>query len=154
MPTTFISKATNFQIALEPEGRPILNEHGVMVARTEGLRVRFQQGTHVARDPREADLMRKAKNFNIEFWEVGNEPGAVKPSTEDMLERIADAIARRNLKRLRELKDLEAVGDGEQGGHRRTEVLAAIDRALAIFTDGKEGKLGPGRPHPVKPEEE
>jgi magnesium-transporting ATPase (P-type) len=72
---------------------------------------------------------------------------ALKPSAEDMLERITDAATRQNVEKLRELKALEAVGDDEQGGHNRQEVIAAVDRALGILTDGKEGKLGPGRPH-------
>lgn len=165
----FISRATRHRMVLKPS-LPYTDATGI-TRHDKSQTVEFVRGSFTATDLEAkklgfdsasdlANAIRQrledldAMGQTREVWEKGNEPGRLHPSSEEMLERVADASVRRNLKKLRELRVLEVDGDGEQGGHERVEVLAGIDRALAILTDGKEGKLGAGRPHPVKPEEE
>lgn len=150
-PATFLSKYNETRIVLEPK-LPVMDATGV-TRFTDGRTVEFRHGRYTAKSAEEAELIRGSYMFGTEVWELGREPGSQQPPTEEMLERITDASVRRNLGKLRELKALEVDGDGELGGHNRPEVLAAVDRALAILTEGKEGKLGPGRPHPVQPED-
>jgi hypothetical protein len=141
----FQSKNKRMRVVIEPIHN-IYGREGVQ-GTTQGKTIEFKDYRYLSKSAEETEALRGAGTFNQEFWELGNAPDALKPSAEDMLERITDAATRQNVEKLRELKALEAVGDDEQGGHNRQEVIAAVDRALGILTDGKEGKLGPGRPH-------
>lgn len=161
MAVCFQSRGARLRVVLVPE-RNIYGREG-KIGTEPGTTVQFNNSVFWVNDANAKKLgmspseltqkLREAGTFNLEFWELGNAPGEPKPTVEDMLERITDAATRQNVDRLRELKHLEEEGDGERGGHKRSEILAAIDRPLAILTDGKEGKLGPGRPHKPKPHE-
>lgn len=165
----FISRATRHRMVLKPS-LPYTDALGI-TRHDKSQTVEFIRGSFTA-----TDLEAKKLGFSSaselanairqrltdldemgqtrEVWEKGAEPGRQHPSSEEMFERITDASVRRDAKKLRALRDLEMVEQDGQGGHQRVDVLAGIDRALAILTDGKEGRLGPGRPHPVKPETE
>lgn len=156
----FISRNKLQRVVLEPI-RPIWGRDG-QEGTTQGKTVEFTRGVFRSTPEKaktlgfkgEAELneaLRKAGTFNREFWEVGNEPGALKPSADKMIADASDAAMRHDIERLRGLRELETVGDGEQGGHNRQEVLTAIDIPLGLLTDGKEGKRRAGRPHPPKP---
>jgi hypothetical protein len=158
MPVQFQSKNKRMRVVLKPK-QNVYGRDGV-VGTEPGTTVEFSNYVFQVDDPTAkklgfqsqtelASALRGAWSFNREFWELGNAPDALKPSVDEMLERIAEAIAYQRVDRLRELKDLETVGDGEQGGHSRHEVLAALDRGLGILTQGKEGKRGAGKPQPL-----
>src|SRR4051812_34437623 len=97
--TTFISKASDFQLVLK-QARRIYDGHEA-VGWTEPQVAEFKRGTFVA-DATVArslgfdsaaelvEAIRKAVTYNAEFWEVGNEPGAMQPSTPVLLGKIAD----------------------------------------------------------------
>lgn len=154
----FISRNKLQRVVLEPI-RPIWGRDG-QEGTTQGKTVEFTRGVFRSTPEKaktlgfkgEAELneaLRKAGTFNREFWELGNAPDAQKPSVSEMLAKITDATAYQRVDALRELRQLETEGDGEQGGHQREEVLASIDRALGILTEGREGKRGAGKPQPV-----
>jgi hypothetical protein len=157
MPTTFQSAHAKMRVVLEP-ARNIYGREGV-VGTEGGKTAEFERYIFQVDEPTakrmgmtQAELtqaLRDAGTFNREFWEIGNAPNALKPSVQDMLAQITDATAYQRVEKLRELRQLETVGDGELGGHNREEVLASLDRALGILTNGKEGKRGAGKPQPV-----
>lgn len=157
MPVLFQSKNKRMRVVLKP-AQNIYGRDGV--SGTEpGRTVEFERYVFQVDEPTAkrlgmtqtelASALREAGTFNREFWELGNAPDAQKPSVSEMLAKITDATAYQRVDALRELRQLETVGDGEQGGHQREEVLASIDRALGILTEGKEGKRGAGKPQPV-----
>lgn len=157
MPVTFQSRNKRHRVVLTPK-QNIYGRDGV-TGTTPGTTVEFERNTFQVDEPSakrlgmtQAELtqaLRDAGTFNREFWEIGNAPDAQKPSVQDMLAQITDATAYQRVEKLRELRQLETVGDGEQGGHQREEVLASLDRALGILTEGREGKRGAGKPQPV-----
>lgn len=161
----FISRATRHRMVLKPS-MPHADGLGI-VRHDKSTTVEFTKGLFTADDRAAkklgfdshkalADAIRErledldAAGQTREVWEMGNEPGRLKPSDEEMHEWITDAGLRHNVDKLKELKELEVVGDGERGGHNRPGVLSAIDTALGVLTEGKEGKRRPGRPHPPK----
>jgi hypothetical protein len=158
MPTLFQSSHAKFRLVLEP-ARPIYGRDGI-VGTEGGKTAEFQRYVFQVDDPTAkrlgyksqtelVDALRAAATYNTDFWELGNAPDAQKPTVQDMLAQITDATAYQRVEKLRELKHMELVGDGEQGGHQREEILTAIDRALGILTEGKEGKRGAGKPQPL-----
>jgi hypothetical protein len=157
MPVVFQSRNKRHRVVIKPK-QNVYGRDGV-VGTEPGQTVEFenhvfQVDEYSARKLKmsQGDLtaaLRDSWSFNREMWELGNAPDALKPSVQDMLERIMDATAYQRVEKLRELKHLETVGDGEIGGHQREEVLSAIDRALGILTQGKEGKRGAGKPQPL-----
>jgi hypothetical protein len=158
MPVTFQSAHAKMRVVLKP-ARNIYGRDGV-VGTEGGQTAEFERYIFQVDDPTAkrmgyrsqtelADALRNAGTFNREFWEIGNAPNAQKPSVQDMLAAVTDATAYQRVEKLRELRELETVGDGEVGGHNREEVLGSIDRALGILTGGREGKRGAGKPQPV-----
>jgi hypothetical protein len=79
-------------------------------------------GDFTARNSNVADFLRKRPMFNVEFWEVGNEPHAA-PDPSVVLDKI--------LKATMELDQdaLEEIAAKERGSHKRRLVLDAVNAA-------------------------
>lgn len=146
-PVTFISRASDFQVTLETEGLPMQDANGIVVARSKGKRVNFTRGQYATSNPETVRLLRAAGTYNREFWEVGNQPGAIHPPEPDVLADIMTALARRQHDKL------IAIQQREQETHERETVLAAVARALGELGDTEHGKRAPGKPPQQKPVE-
>jgi hypothetical protein len=150
--TTFLSKASKFQLVLKQAKRVYDGQEAV--GWTDPQIVEFQRGTFIAdattagklgyQSPTElVDAMRKSATYNTEFWEVGNEPGAMKPSTPVLLGKIADYAVDHDADKLREIIQTEQETYGE---FAREDVIEQARRALGRLGDTEIGKRGPGRP--------
>lgn len=160
---TFISKANEFRLGLTPAGRPLRDTNNTVVGFEEGTEIMFRRGRYDANaiearrlGYENTDALVHAithnyngsprRTFGTEFWELGNEPGAMQPPTDKLLADIGDAAVRRNEKGL--LKIVEQ----EEATHQREAVLISAKSALAALGNTDVGKRRPGRPHIVKPE--
>lgn len=77
--------------------------------------------------PTEVDAvtwLRGHREFNDRFYELGNEPGQLRPTLEERFEEIAIAAAELNVERLREIR-VE-----EEKSHKRTPIFRAVDSAI------------------------
>lgn len=141
MPTTFIAKASAFQIVRE-QGRRIY-EGQEAVGWTDPTVIEFHRGTYTTSDADEITFLRAAKTFNNEFWEMGNEPGSMQPSTPVLMGKIADYAVDHDAEKLRSLVAHE---QDTYGDLARQDVIDAAQRALGRMGDLEHGKRGPGRP--------
>jgi hypothetical protein len=139
-PITFISRARDFQITLKTEGLPMQDANGIVVARTPGHRVHFTRGEYTAKTSQEIQMLRDADTYGREFWEVGQQPGAIHPPTEEVLADIMTFLARRQADKLRDIQERE------EETHKRPEILTTVARALGELGDTEHGKRAPGRP--------
>lgn len=160
---TFVSKHNNLRVVLEPM-LPQTDATGV-TRFTKGRAIEFNRGTYEA-NAQEArrlgyenteQLVHAIKHtpdgnprltFNREFYEMGNAPGAQNPPVDKLLGDILDASVRRQAKRLRDILAQE------ESTHKREVILTSARTALGVLGDDDLGKKRPGRPHPVKPEDE
>jgi hypothetical protein len=126
-PVVFISKGKNFSAVRVPARRG--SENGETIA-DPGVRYEFAPfGRFETTDPAAIAHLRGLGSFNIEFWELGAEPGRVPPP-DGVFEQIMGAVAELDDARLAEL-EVE-----EQEGHKRDVVLNAI-RAARTKVQGR-----------------
>lgn len=120
-PVLFRSKGRNFSCTMVASNRWFAPNGQAQI--TEGRRLDFAPtGEYESDEVRVVEFLRSRDSFNREFWEVGNEPGAV-PSPELLLDKIVAASVALDLEALEEI---EAV---EQGGHARELVMKAVRSA-------------------------
>lgn len=142
-PITFISKGKFHTVIRRGEHKRVHPETGE-VQYVSGLRYEFEPdgvltvypGEDVAMDgpvdPEtgyrtevdKAAWLRSHNGFNQNYWEIGNEPDAMRPSVEEMLREITQAAVLVDLDRLKELRR------SEDETHQRQTVIGAIDDAL------------------------
>lgn len=72
-----------------------------------------------------AALLRERDGFNVDFFEEGNEPDALKPSEPDALASIVSAVA------AQDLEALEGILQREKSTHNRPTVVGTAETALA-----------------------
>lgn len=137
---TFVSKYRNYGVTIKTAGLPMMDEQGRIGAYTPGERAIFNNGKYYTADPEVVEWLRSRPGFNVEFWELGQEPGVILPALGDLLDQITLATARNKPDRLREI--LAA----ERDTHNRDEVIRTAEVALNELTAGAEGRRGPGRP--------
>ncbi len=145
-PITFIAKGANLVLVRAPivqvpdprtglvktdpgerydfgEGRPV----GQLTFR-EGERQRddgpADPDTGLATRVDVCDWLRGHRGFNDLFWEIGNEPGQLKPTLSECMERIAQAGP------VLDWKSLEDLIAEERDSHNRDTVLRAAESAL------------------------
>lgn len=83
---------------------------------TDGRLIQFADGNYETNEIKVQEFLRSLGSFNREFWEVGNEPGAV-PSPKIVLEEIVRAAAALDLERINDLLQTE------RETHKRDVVL-------------------------------
>lgn len=116
----FRSKGVNFRAVIKPSRRKT-TEFGMETI--PGTAADFAPtGDYRTSDPEVVEYLRALPTFNVEFWEVGHEPGQA-PSIEPVIDRIAAAII--------ELDDaaLSQLDGEERSSFNRPEVLAMISSA-------------------------
>lgn len=118
--TTFRSKGVNFKVVIQPSFRKVTDFGHEFVP---GEYADFApHGMFETDDPRIIEKLRDSPTFNREFWEVGNEPGAL-PSADAELDRIMAATA------LLDDAELAQIEAEERAGYNRGEVIASVTRA-------------------------
>lgn len=124
----FRAKGVNFRSVRTGANRTTA-PNGEVVS-TRGISYDFAPtGEYRTADPDVIAWLRNLPSFNLEFWEVGAEPGAVA-SPEVVLEQVMHATAELHVERLREILAEEMVG------HKRDLVLKTVRAALAKIEAG------------------
>lgn len=120
--TMFRARGTHFKAVLKPSRRK-LGEFGSEF--TAGEYADFQpNGTFETDDPGVLERLRGLPTYGVEFFEVGNEPGAL-PSSEPVVMAIMEAATELDDARLAQIEA------EEQGGYARPEVLSQVRLARA-----------------------
>jgi hypothetical protein len=140
----FFSRYTNMKLVRQNAVEEVL-VGGIRRQVNPGKRYRFEQGTlrvrvgkdvmvdhdgWLARDAEEGierdvvDALRAHRRYNKDFWEVGKEPGRLKPYDEDVLAWMSDAVADLDVDRLTQLLE------DEKNTHARPLLVRALGSAL------------------------
>jgi hypothetical protein len=121
--TKFYSRGHGQRVTLKsPEVR--YDERGNRIE-IGGTVAEFDNGFWETDDSELADIMREREGFNLDFFEEGNEPGALKPSEPDALAAIIEATAAQDAEKV------ETVLAEEKATHNRPAVIGAATTALA-----------------------
>lgn len=132
-PVTFISKGPNFVLVHKSRHRSTSSNGEVNV--TQGVSYDFApSGSFTTDNPRAIEYLRGRPSFNVEYWELGNEPGAA-PAPDLVIDAIMAAAL--------ELDDdaLAEIERNELAGHGREVVLTQIRsarRRVQGVTAGRE----------------
>jgi hypothetical protein len=149
--TTFVSKPRHLRIVVQTAGVPMAEKGtGLVVGKTAGAAIEFNRQQYIATDAEAARLgfgsqqelvewLRSRQTFDREFYELGKDPEQQLPLTQELLDKITYAAIRGQKDKVREI--LQA----EQASHQRPEVIRTAEIALGELTDGKEGRMPPGR---------
>jgi hypothetical protein len=111
-PVVFRSKGKNQRIVRVPATRwTTLNGEAQHAG---GIAYNFEpNGEFVAKSENVAEFLRRRPMFNVEFWEVGNEPHT-PPDPSLMLDKILKATMELDLDTLEELRAAEAASHGRK----------------------------------------
>jgi hypothetical protein len=149
-PATFIARATDFRLVVEPAD-VVRNHRGQIVETIPGQAVEFKQNRFVAEPDdtvtiptREGDkevwvaeYLRGLPGFNIDFWEIGNAPGELRPTFAEQNAKIIRALASRDV------EAIAAVVDEEKATHKREAVFMSAEAALAGLAGDHEEDVIP-----------
>jgi hypothetical protein len=83
-------------------------------------------------DPEVVEILREREGFNLDFFEEGNEIGAIKPTESDQIEAIIEATA------AEDDEAIQQVLDDEKAGHNRPSVVGAATAALVNVRKAKD----------------
>jgi hypothetical protein len=129
-PVTFRSKGVNFNVIRKARHRVTHANGDVEIS--EGIHYNFAPtGTFTTQDRRVVEFLNRLPSFNLEFWQVGAEPGAVPPA-EATIASIMRAVRDLDVDRVDE------IAREEQAGHQREQVLLAIENARGLLREGAE----------------
>lgn len=134
-PVTFISRSPNLKVVIDPK-YPRYNDMGRKIGMNSGERAEFDRHRFTTTDPEVADYLRSRPGFNAPshqgFYEDGAAPDEPKPSIKSQTDAIFAAAQNRDVEAIR------AVIEHEDETHKRDQVYAAAQGALAAIAGSQE----------------
>lgn len=114
-------RGSNFNVVRKARHR-FVDASGEAVV-TPGVHYDFAPTGHFVTDDLEViEYLKRRPGFNLEFWELGEEPGGA-PSAEPVLDRIMEARIEMDV------EALDAIEHEERAGHGRPQVLQGVEAA-------------------------